>query len=1128
MKRSGVATTCRIASDLVQKGISCLLIAETKEVVSQIKALYPLFERDSAEVQADLSIPSWERSLQVFIPSLKSLERDSLAQNMAALYALQNPKPKCVCVGLETVLLKQVPLDFFKGRVLTLGKEADYAPELIIEQAISWGYNRVSMVTQVGDLAYRGDILDIYPPGYAKPVRLEFFGDTLEDLRLFDCDTQRSKQSLEVIQILPMSFLPGTQKGLDHLKERLNKLKDEGKLSDNTAYALKKALEIPDPKLLPGICYEDSTLIEDWLPKNSICFSDDEAEVINALDGEFLELKKILQDEDFGVEQPPQLVFRRKTHTAVWRKFRHIVVSKPVFADSRPGTELLERSIGNFAALFPEKEAQDRPWQALVSRIKKWRTSYRQVILSFSSSRGRGKFLKLAEQDGILPQLAYDSRSQGLFAVVSPFRQGCELIWDNSLILGEEIIFPKARKSVGIVRGKFKGLNSFEGLKEGDYLVHRDYGIGRFGGLHHLTLNSCANDFLLIEYAGHDKLYVPADNTYLLQRYRGNEQGEPVLDRLGGSGWKNSREKARKAVEKIAADLVEMYAFRKVAKGFHYGPLGDLYHEFEATFDYEETPDQAQAIQDVLDDMAKDTPMDRLVCGDVGFGKTEVALRAAFRAASEGRQVALLCPTTVLAEQHYQTFRSRLAGFPINVGLLSRFVSKSKQSSVLSKAAKGQLDILIGTHRLLSNDVNLPNLGLLILDEEQRFGVRHKEKLKSLKKNVDVLTLTATPIPRTLQLSISGIRDLSLIETAPENRKPIETSVVKRDEKLLAKVIARELERKGQVFWVYNRVQGLSRCAEFVQKIAPNAKVAMAHGQMTESILEKVMYQFWHGEIDVLVCTCIIESGLDFPNVNTIIVDQPQLFGLGQLYQLRGRVGRSDRQAYAYLVVPEGLTLSKYSQERFKIIQEMNYLGAGFQLAMEDLRLRGSGNILGEVQSGHMARVGLDLFLEMLENAVARLKGQPEENLSETELNLGLPAHIPVGYIDDNQERMRFYKALTSVQTPKEREEILLEIRDRFGSLPEELLNFVAVLNLKQLSMRLGVGRIDVNLDRVIITWNKGQTAVKPEKILVVVHALEGAKVSPPQSVIFPLSKENSFEKNIEELRLKLNTLLED
>uniref|UniRef100_UPI003AB4CBA8 transcription-repair coupling factor n=1 Tax=Alistipes putredinis TaxID=28117 RepID=UPI003AB4CBA8 len=620
-------------------------------------------------------------------------------------------------------------------------------------------------------------------------------------------------------------------------------------------------------------------------------------------------------------------------------------------------------------------------------------------------------------------------------------------------------------------------------LRMGDYVVHIDHGVGRFGGLVKINENGKVHEAIKLIYKDNDVLFVHVHALHRISRYKSGEGEAPKIYKLGSGAWQKLKTATKKAVKDISRELIALYAKRKASKGFAFSPDTYLQQELEASFMWEDTPDQQTATQAVKRDMESDQPMDRLICGDVGFGKTEVALRAAFRAASEGRQVALLCPTTVLAEQHYQTFRARLAGFPVTVGLLSRFVPRARQKEVLKAAAEGQIDILLGTHRLLSSDVSLPNLSLLILDEEQRFGVRHKEKLKALKKNVDVLTLTATPLPRTLQLSMSGIRDLSVIETAPQDRKPVATAVLRRDDATLRTVLERELAREGQVFWVYNRVQGLERVAEYVRKLVPAARVGMAHGQMSESELESNMHKFWHGELDVLVCTAIVESGLDFPRANTLVVDQAQLFGLGQLYQLRGRVGRSDRQAYAFFVVPDTEHLSEVAGERLRIIMDMDYLGAGFQVAMEDLRLRGAGNILGEVQSGHMGRVGLDLYLEMLEEAVARLKGTPVTQDVETELNLGLPAHIPQSYIEDGRERLRCYKALTSATSGAAREEVALSMRDRFGSFPQELANFIAVLDFKQFLSRLQVRRADIYLDHVRLVWGDGQTAVQPERI---------------------------------------------
>ena len=1125
LERSGMATRCRLACEALAQGRGSVLLARNREEFHAARALLTLFLPQLSLGDIPIGQAVWE-SPCLSLPAMSQWrDRDSWAARMAALYALAQGGPRCVVAGVESVLLRYMPLHFFDSRSLGLSRGGEYSPEFILDQAVEWGYERVSLVTRPGDMARRGDILDIFPPGYAKPVRLEFFGDAIEEMRLFDAESQRSLRPLDELTLLPVSPLALDKNGLAAARKRCDQLFSEGRINENECYSFKKALDGGGAGILPGVLCDSPSLLEEWLPADSLWLLPGEADSAEALRDGRLALKEALEAEDAPLQQPAALALRKHSQPAPWRNFQCAFAEPLVMGVEERGADFQERALHSFSDLFPLPAAQDRPWQHLAAGLKEWQSQRRQVILSFSSERGRNKFLKLAEQDGIIPALRYTPEGRGLFALVSPFRSGVELVWDNSLVLGADIIYPRAEKTPRAASRAFKGLDTFDDLKKGDLLVHRDYGIGRFAGLHHLDLNSAANDFLLIEYSGRDKLYVPADRLGLIQRFKGTEGVEPALDRLGGPAWAAGKEKARKAIEKIAADLVEMYAYRKVAKGFRYDPPGELYHEFEATFGFEETPDQAKAIQDVLDDMDRGEPMDRLICGDVGFGKTEVALRAAFRAAAEGRQVALLCPTTVLAEQHYQTFRARLAGFPINVGLLSRFVTKPRQKEVLKAAAAGQIDILIGTHRILSSDVKLPNLALLVLDEEQRFGVRHKEKLKALKKNVDVLTLTATPIPRTLQLSMSGIRELSIIETAPQDRKPVATAVLRRDDAVLSKVIEREIEREGQVFWVYNRVQGLERVVEYVRKLAPQARVGMAHGQMSETELETTMHKFWHGELDVLVCTSIVESGLDFPRANTLVVDQAQMFGLGQLYQLRGRVGRSDRQAYAFFVVPDAERLTAVAEERLRIIMDMDYLGAGFQVAMEDLRLRGAGNILGEVQSGHMSRVGLELYLEMLEEAVGRLKGTPSALAVETELTLGLPAHIPASYIDDGRERLRCYKALTSAVGGAAREEAALSMRDRFGPFPEELANFLAVLDFKQFLTELQVQRADVHRDHLRMVWPEGQTAVQPERIVELAAKMPGARLHPPAGLTLPLAADLPFSEGLQKVRVALEEI---
>lgn len=1117
--RTGFASIAKLLAEAVYENKYAVAVVKNRDELASLKAFLSLFiadlsvGRDKANLR-EKNIPLFYEtpfvSLAPFVR--RSLNREGWAERLSAMYALERGFAKILLMTADNLIPWLPEKDFFARQELFLKINDEMAPELLLEQLVDWGYQRESMVSRPGDAARRGDIVDIFPAGYDKPVRLDFFGDSIDEMRFFDPSTQRSVGKTQEICIVPVMPITRDEQARARINRRLANLFQQGRLTEFRQAGIARAVEQGDLRLLPGNIYDKATGIEEWLPKDCLWFLPGRADLKECLEEAESAWKDALEEDrkDAGFDQADYLSLRDASSV-----FRFLEGEKHCFAEPlRMGVEvhgfdLPEKNAFHFEELFQGTEIAERPWQQLIAGLRSYAKEKDQVVLTFSSDRGRQKFLKLAEQDGIYPQLRYDRKSKGIFALVANIHYSSELVWENIIVIPEDLLQPKSNQAKRQASRAFKGLDSYDGLAVGDLLVHRDYGIGRFGGLHRMQVGGVENDYLLLEYADNAKLYMPVDRLSVIQRFKATEGISPVLDRLGSQAWASSKEKAKKAIEKIAQDLVEMYAWRKVAKGFSYSPVGEIYREFEATFGFEETPDQAKAIQEVLADMEKPEPMDRLVCGDVGFGKTEVALRAAFRAACDGRQVALLCPTTVLAEQHYQTFRSRLAGFPINVGLLSRFVSKSKQAEVLSMAAKGQMDIIIGTHRLLSKDVELPNLGLLILDEEQRFGVRHKERLKQMKKNVDALTLTATPIPRTLQLSMSGIRELSVIETAPLERKPVATHLIDKDKNVLRQVVEREIEREGQVFWVYNRVNGLEKVAAYVKELVPEARVGMAHGQMGEKELETTMHKFWHGELDVLVCTSIVESGLDFPRANTLIVDQAQLFGLGQLYQLRGRVGRSDKQAYAYFVVNDIGHMTEVAQERMRIILEMDYLGAGFQVAMEDLRLRGAGNILGEAQSGHMARVGLDMYLEMLEEAVAKAKGEGETLRSQdVEINLGLPAFIPESYIEDGKERLKYYKMLSCAYDAEQRNNIEMELRDRYGQIPPELETFIEVLDFKFDMKNIGVCKADIFADRIKVSFMDGQRRVEAETLIKFIQKYsKSAKLYPPASLEIKLAE---------------------
>lgn len=1155
VSRSGSGTLARLAMGLLDKGRNVVVLAKNQSQLNECRALLTLFNPERSFMEPSPTRVFWDQRFITVPQHPAGLGgKSGWADRMAALYSLrQRRSVQGVLASIDNFLLRLPPADIFDDHELILRKSMEMAPELVLDQAVDWGYTRVPMVSIPGDIAVRGDILDIYCPGYAKPLRLEFFGDVLDDIRLFDPVSQRSIADIAEVRMLPVSPVIVSRKLRGEAEAFWHEEVEAGRLSPADVAALMRTADAGGQGMFSGMFYRKASCLEDWLPPDPVFLLPPEREIPADLEEAERNWSEYLKTEAEakGVRQPRSRVLRPVAEVetllanAARACFEELRIGVP---EEEASISLFEKQYHSFQELMPRPEAQERPWQHLVALMRAWSAGSTRVgkrndrdspsvkehhapqergtgvpepspgsrlVLSFSSERARKRFLKLAGQDGISPHLRFDEAESGLFALVSPFRKGMHLLWENMLVLGEDVLQPRVERARKMPRGVFQGLDRYDTLRDGDFLVHRDYGVGVFKGLHRMNLGGTENDYLLLHYAGEDKLYLPVDRLSLVQRFKSAEGTQPSPDKLGGSQWSVSKEKARKAIEKIAADLVEMYALRKVVKGFRYGPVNEMYREFEATFGFEETPDQARAIEDVLADMEKSEPMDRLVCGDVGFGKTEVALRAAFRAVLEGRQVALLCPTTVLAEQHYQTFRSRLAGFPVNTGMLSRFVPRQKQKEVLDAVTKGQIDILIGTHRLLSKDVVIPKLGLLILDEEQRFGVRHKERLKEMRKNIDALTLTATPIPRTLQLSLSGIRELSIIETPPPERKPVATALIDRDEATLKGILDREISREGQVFWVYNRVQGLERVTEFVRKLAPTARIGMAHGQMNESALEETMHKFWHGELDVLVCTSIIESGLDFPRANTLIVDQAQLFGLGQLYQLRGRVGRSDRQAFAIFVTPDPDRLPELARQRMRIILDMDYLGAGFQVAMEDLRLRGAGNILGESQSGHMNRLGLDLFLEMLEEAVAKLKGEPLRSCQETELSLGVPAFIPEDYMAESKERLRYYKLLSSAQDEESQRDTVFEIRDRFGPLPPELENFTAVLAFKRFLSSACVQKADIFPDKVRLAFAEG-AGLEPARIVEFVTTMQArgvnARLHPPAVLELPLSGENVAE----------------
>ncbi|MEE9611569.1 MAG: transcription-repair coupling factor, partial [Desulfatiglandales bacterium] len=731
----------------------------------------------------------------------------------------------------------------------------------------------------------------------------------------------------------------------------------------------------------------------------------------------------------------------------------------------------------------------------LAEKISEWLSLGSRVVLVCRTEQQAHRLREIlhnykVEVDEVVDHWSKTSTGKGLSICTGRLSRGFTWPELGIYVVSEDEIFgPKRSRARTGDRVREGGLNwtGFSQLKVGDLIVHQDHGIGRYAGLRKMEIVRKANDFVIIEYAHNDRLYIPADRISVLQKYIGADEKNPKLDRLGGRSWDVAKQKAKKSIREIAKQLLEIYAIRKYREGYAYSRPDNYFREFEATFEHEETRDQIKAIDDVLTDMESDQPMDRLVCGDVGFGKTEVAIRAAFKAVMDGKQVALLVPTTVLAEQHYETFKKRVGPYQLNVGVLSRFKTPAEQKEILAKVRSGKIDIVIGTHRILQKDIGFRDLGLLIIDEEQRFGVKQKETLKKYRALVDVLALTATPIPRTLHMSLMGVRDLSIIETPPEDRLAIQTYLSPYDEPTITHAIEREIERGGQVFFVHNRVQTIEVMTQKLTQMVPKANFGIAHGQMRERNLEKTMMRFLRREIDVLVCTTIIESGLDIPSANTIIINEIDRFGLSQIYQLRGRVGRSKENAYAYLLLSSDSRLTREAEKRLKALMDFSHLGAGIHLALHDLRIRGGGNILGFTQSGHISAIGYELYLRLIEQTVAELRGEEWHEEINPEINVDIPAFLPEEYVPDVDVRLNLYRRLSSLGEESELDDMVEEMNDRFGSPPQEVSNLLSIMRVRLLLKKMEATKLDMSEEGLTFTFSP-VTRMDPERLVELVN----------------------------------------
>jgi transcription-repair coupling factor (superfamily II helicase) len=942
-----------------------------------------------------------------------------------------------------------------------VGDEIDV--EQLPQQLVLMGYERQTMIGKPGEFSIRGSIIDIYPLHTEYPVRIELFDVEIDSMRYFDVETQRSVTNLDEVLILPTTELVFSKenlvKGSEKLQELLTKRlavtkepTDKQFLSDYFGQLIalwKDGIPGDTANFYTDLLYQEKQTILDYFAKDALLLVDDY--------GRIMETNREIEREEseWHTQKISELrVFSEQTFGVnLHQLFQRLTFTTTYFS-------LFQKGMGNlrFQAIH---NIQYRPMQQFFGQmgllkveIDRWEKQ-QQTVIFLVGSHERAKKLEQDFRDHEIyavettPDRLFTGRSQ---IVEGTLQSGFELPQDHVVVVTEQELFQKVTKKRTRRQTvtNAERLKSYNELKTGDYVVHANHGIGKYIGMQTLEVDGVHQDYMTIVYQNDDKLFIPVTQLNLIQKYVASESKSPKINKLGGTEWAKTKRKVSKKIEDIADDLIQLYAKREAEKGYAFAPDDAYQREFEDAFPYSETDDQLRSTSEIKRDMEKEKPMDRLLVGDVGFGKTEVALRAAFKAIKESKQVAFLVPTTILAQQHYETMVDRFEGFPVNVGLLSRFRTKKQQNETIKEIKEGKIDIVVGTHRILSQDIEFADLGLLVIDEEQRFGVKHKERLKQLRSQVDVLTLTATPIPRTLHMSMLGVRDLSVIETPPENRYPIQTYVMETNPGAIREAILREMARGGQVFYLYNRVDTIEQKVEELQALVPDARIGYAHGQMTEVQLENTLFDFIEGQFDVLVTTTIIETGVDIPNANTLFVENADYMGLSTLYQLRGRVGRSNRVAYAYFMYEQQKILNEVSEKRLQAIKDFTELGSGFKIAMRDLSIRGAGNLLGAQQHGFIDSVGFDMYAQMLSEAVDRKQGKnTQTEKTSVEIDLGIDAYLPTEYIDDERQKIEIYKRIRELESMDSLDELQDDLIDRFGEYPDEVAHLLMVGEIK-------------------------------------------------------------------------------
>jgi len=1030
------------------------------------------------------------------------------AQRLEVLqrWTMGNP-PDVTVIPVGAWMMRLPPRQWILGTRLSLATGMEVPMEAVLEFLDGAGYRRVPLVEELGDYSVRGGILDCFPPGADLPLRMEFFDDQVISIRSFSPETQRSEDRLSEVFLSPVREIPWTRNAREallrkvHSRLRSRALPEATDLLENLA----EGIPFPGMEFLLPLCHESLETWPDTLAEEAHLVLEDPEKLSSVAAQLWDHCKEKAGDGCWLLSQilsPEELYLPPEELEAGWRSRKGLILSP--LTDTEMALQGLRLEITAFSHADLKGSWGQTPWRedpmgAISRTFHHW--LHEEGLEVHWVVRTQGQALRLSEhlkEAGLPCRLLQGGTPEGLsgprlWIRVGDLSEGFRSPELGVVYLTEEEVFgPRRLRRPPRARHGLPSVTHLEELEEGDLVVHVDHGIGIYRGLRNLEMGGIRGDFVLLEYLGGDRLYLPVSRLQLLHKYLGTEGFLPKIDRLGSPNWERRKKRARRAVRRMARELLQLYAHREVSPGYAFSPPDELFHQFEEAFPYEETPDQRRAIEEVMADMGLPRPMDRLVCGDVGFGKTEVAMRAAFRAVMDGKQVAYLVPTTILAEQHYQTFCERFRGFPVWIEVISRFRSPTQQRKILERCADGRVDILIGTHRLLQRDVSFKDLGLLIIDEEHRFGVAQKERLKALRKEVDVLTLTATPIPRTLHMAMLGIRDLSVIETPPPERLSIQTFVVRFDRNLIQEAVHRELSRGGQVFFVYNRVRGIGRMAQRLRSWLPGVRIGIAHGQLPSSELADVMERFHRKEIDLLVCTTIIQSGLDIPAANTILIHHAHHLGLAEMYQIRGRVGRSGHQAFCYLLLPEGeARLGREALKRIEALREFSELGSGFRVATRDLEIRGAGTLLGPSQSGHIDAVGFELYTHLMRRAIAEIRGEEIVEPVEPEIHLPVDAYLPEEYVPDPHQRLALYRRLSRLEEETEIAPLREELQDRFGPLPEEANNLLHLMGFRCLLKGLRIREARLQNGRLVLRFLP-DTPLSPQGLVCLAKSGKG------------------------------------